>query len=73
MDKNIPYNELPLISTIYVEESMELLRLAEDTRVALSVLDDPQRRAYYAELDTNKSAMNRVVEAVWSLISGTNG
>lgn len=39
MDKNIPYNELPLISTIYVEESMELLRLAEDTRVALSVLD----------------------------------
>lgn len=59
MDKNIPYNELPLISTIYVEESMELLRLAEDTRVALSVLD--------------KSAMNRVVEAVWSLISGTNG
>jgi hypothetical protein len=44
MDKNIPYNELPLISTIYVEESMELLRLAEDTRVALSVLDDPTCR-----------------------------
>lgn len=35
--------------------------------------DNPQRRAYYAELDTDKSAMNRVVEAVWSLISGTNG
>ncbi len=39
MDITIPYNQLPLISTIYVEESSELLRLAEDTRVALSVLD----------------------------------
>lgn len=39
MEITMPFNALPLISTIYVEESKELLRLAEDTRVALSVLD----------------------------------
>ncbi len=34
--------------------------------------DDPQRSAYYTDIDADTAAMNRVVEAVWNLISGTN-
>ncbi len=33
-----PYNELPQITTLYLNNSIELSRLAEDTRVAIEVL-----------------------------------
>lgn len=33
-----PYNDLPMISTLYVDTSSGLARLAEDTRVAIEIL-----------------------------------
>lgn len=39
LDKTKPYNELPLVSSIIIEETTNLLRLAEDTRVAIELLD----------------------------------
>lgn len=38
-DKTKPYNELPLISSIIIDETTSLQRLAEDTRVAIEVLN----------------------------------
>lgn len=37
--KDIPYNDLPLVSSLQIEETKELRKLAEDTRVAVEVLD----------------------------------
>ncbi len=37
-DPSVPYNELPLITTLYVDTSAGLARLAEDTRVAIEIL-----------------------------------
>lgn len=38
-NKEKPYNDLPLISSLYIEETKELRNLAEDTRVAIEVLN----------------------------------
>ena len=37
-DPLVPYNDLPLTSTLYVDMSSGLARLAEDTRVAIEIL-----------------------------------
>ena len=37
-DPLVPYNELPLITTLYVDTYSGLARLAEDTRVAIEIL-----------------------------------
>ena len=34
----IPYNELPLITSLYIDEKSGLAKLAEDTRVAIEIL-----------------------------------
>ncbi|MDD2481900.1 MAG: hypothetical protein PHC44_01675 [Lutispora sp.] len=39
LDKSIPYNEIPLISSIQIEETRSLQKLAEDTRVAIELLN----------------------------------
>lgn len=39
LDKKIPYNDIPFISSISVKETRSLLKLAEDTRVAIELLD----------------------------------
>lgn len=39
LDKLIPYNEIPLISSIQIEETKCLQKLAEDTRVAIELLN----------------------------------
>lgn len=38
-NKDKPYNDLPLISSLQIEETKPLRQLAEDTRVAIEVLD----------------------------------
>ena len=38
-NKEIPYNEIPFISSVLIEETTNLRKLAEDTRVAIEVLD----------------------------------
>lgn len=38
-DKEVPYNDIPLVSSLQIEETKELRQLAEDTRVAIEVLD----------------------------------
>lgn len=38
-DKTVPYNEIPLITSIQVEETKSLQKLTEDTRVAIELLD----------------------------------
>ena len=37
-DPLVPYNELPHITTLYVDTASGLARLAEDTRVAIEIL-----------------------------------
>ena len=37
-DPNIPYNDLPPITTLYIDTAMGLAKLAEDTRVAIEIL-----------------------------------
>lgn len=37
-NKEIPYNDLPLITSINIGEDVELRRLAEDTRVVIELL-----------------------------------
>ncbi len=39
MDKSKPYNEIPLLTSIFIEETKSLQKLAEDTRVAIEVLN----------------------------------
>ncbi len=39
LDKLIPYNEIPLITSIQIEETRSLQKLAEDTRVAIELLN----------------------------------
>lgn len=39
LDKLIPYNKIPLISSIEIEETKSLQKLAEDTRVAIELLN----------------------------------
>lgn len=39
IDPNQPYNELPLISSLDLEISEPIRKLAEDTRVAIEVLN----------------------------------
>jgi len=38
-EKEIPYNELPLITAMLIEENAEIKKLAEDTRVAIELLN----------------------------------
>ena len=37
-DPLVPYNELPYITTLFVDTTSGLARLAEDTRVAIEIL-----------------------------------
>lgn len=37
-DPNKPYNDLPLITTLYIDTTSGLAKLAEDTRVAIEIL-----------------------------------
>lgn len=39
LDKSIPYNDIPLITSIQIEETKSLQKLAEDTRVAIELLN----------------------------------
>ena len=38
-NKEIPYNDLPLITSLNIDEDIDLRRLAEDTRVAIELLN----------------------------------
>ena len=37
-DPLVPYNDLPLTTSLYVDASSNLARMAEDTRVAIEIL-----------------------------------
>ncbi|MGB4440384.1 MAG: Fic/DOC family N-terminal domain-containing protein, partial [Sedimentibacter sp.] len=39
LDKLVPYNEIPLISSTQIEDTKSLQKLAEDTRVAIELLN----------------------------------
>lgn len=39
LNKEIPYNDLPLITSLPIEETVRLKKLAEDTRVAIEILN----------------------------------
>ncbi len=38
-NKEMPYNDIPLVSSLQIEETNDLRRLAEDTRVAIEIFD----------------------------------
>ncbi|NLN49365.1 MAG: hypothetical protein GX154_09850 [Clostridiales bacterium] len=39
LDKDMPYNDIPFITTIQIEETKGLQKLAEDTRVVIELLN----------------------------------